>query len=77
MNNKKYLCKFYQAGVEMIEPEEYASFREAARAGSEFLKSFTGIPGHHHEGSMYKEAAASVRDGSGATEAAAWINKVG
>ena len=72
----KYIVKFYQCGVEMIEPERFSNFKEAARAGSEFLKSFAGIQGHHREGSMYKEAAASVKDAMGGVEAAAWINKI-
>ena len=71
-----YRLRFYQNGVQGFEPEYFNTFREAARAGAGFLLAMLPMPGHNYNGSMYAEAAARIVDRSGATEAAARINKV-
>ena len=75
----KYKVTFYQCAVTGIEPEHYATRREANRAAVEFLQSFTGAlaHGHRYEGSVYRNCIASIVDRMGGTEAQAEVHTLG
>ena len=79
IENKGYAVTFYQCAVTGIEPEYYATKREANRAAVDFLRSFTGALSHGHRyiGSVYRDRLAAIVDYCGGTEALAEVHKIG
>ena len=72
----RYKVTFYQCAA-VYEPESYRTKREAEKAAAEFLRGFTGMPGHRRQGSIRRDGYARYIDGTGATEVLAEVHPRG
>jgi len=73
---KRYTVSFYQCAVDGIEPEDYATRKEANRAAVSFLQSFEHAlaHGHRYAGSVYRNGYAAIVDRMNGTEALAEVH---
>lgn len=70
---KRYEVTFYQCGCYGIEPEVYATKREANRAASEFISELMPLSGHRRKGSPSRDGCAKLVDYMGGVEAMATV----